>query len=228
MTTDKIYMIKLFKKINIWNTRFKQNETIYTTSYLTELGYKCDSQLCSKYILVYFNKKKNKLIIYFDGIDSVFTEKLKQNDLFKCKEYVDDYTVRVKNTIDVINKKYPEYNKLYLGYCLGGYMINNFVNGKHIVGYTYNSFGLQHNKIEDDIKIINYCEILDIKNMFWRFDTDNKKCKLINSHQKFLTTHITSFLNNFNIATLYYDLDKIMHHMHVIYSVDDLLIEIFF
>jgi len=45
------------------------------------------------------NKNNNKLIVYFDGIDSIFENYLKNFDLFTCKKLLDEYSDRVKKQL---------------------------------------------------------------------------------------------------------------------------------
>ena len=212
-----IFFIKLIKYLNIWSYKTYDEKFIYNYSFLEENGYTCDLELSlnNKYIVVYYNKNNKKLIIYFDGIDSVFENYLKNFDLLKCKILFDEYSDRVKKTTNIINQKYSNYQKLYLGYCLGGYMINNYVNGENIRAYTYNCFGLKHTN--NNIQVTNYCQELDLQNCFWRLD---KNSKVINSHKKYV---MEQFLNFYKI-----DLADFFLQLHIINSVDDTSITIEF
>lgn len=225
MSVDKIYMIKLCKELNKYNTKLKSGETMYNNFFLGKLGYVCNMDLCSNYITVYYNENKQKVIVYFDGINDEFAKSNESFDIFSMKQHFDDYTVRAQHTINSVNEKYAEYNKLYLGYCLGGYMINNYISGKHIVAYTYNSYGFQHNKISDkDIKIINYCELFDYVNIFWRFNNNNNIESKIVTTEKFVSKFISDCLFNFNISNMI-DYFKKAHFM---YLTEETVIEINF
>ena len=58
---EKIYLIKLFKKLNTWNNKFKEGENIHNCYFLKNMGYVCDLDLCDKWIVVYKNDVKKKL-----------------------------------------------------------------------------------------------------------------------------------------------------------------------
>lgn len=212
-----IFFIKLIKYLNIWSYETYHEKFIYNYSFLEKNGYTCDLELSlnNKYIVVYYNKNNKKLIIYFDGIDSVFENYFKNFDLIKCKILFDEYSDRVKKTTNIINQKYSNYQKLYLGYCLGGYMINNYVYGENITAYTYNCFGVKHTN--NNIPVINYCQELDLQNCYWRLD---KNSKVINSHKKYI---MEQFLNFYKI-----DLADFILQLHIVNSVDDKLISIEF
>jgi len=220
-----IFFIKLIKFLNIWSYETYDEKLIYNYKFLEENGYTCDLELSlnNKYIVVYYNKNNNKLIVYFDGIDSIFENYLKNFDLFTCKKLLDEYSDRVKKTVNIINLKYKDSKKLYLGYCLGGYMINNYVNGENITAYTYNSFGIKHTN--NNISVTNYCEQLDLQNCFWRL---NKRSKVISSHENYVMDQLTNF-RNFDLANIRnFDLANIIVHIHVVNTVDDKLISIEF
>ena len=212
-----IQLLKLIKKLNVWNSKFKEGEDFYNNFFLKENGYLCDLELSinNKYIVVYYNKDNNKILVYFDGIDKEFWEYLNKYDYFNCKILFDEYSDRVKKTINIINQKYKDCKKLFLGYCLGGYMVNNYVFGENIIAYTYNSWGIKHTN--NNIPVINYCQELDYVNFFWRF---NDNSKIINSHS-------TSFLDQlFNINKI--GISKIINNLHSIYTVDEKIIVIHF
>lgn len=212
-----IFLIKLIKFLNIWSYETYDEKLIYNYRFLEENGYTCDLELSlnNKYIVVYYNKNNKKLIVYFDGIDSIFENYLKNLDFLKCKNLFDEYSDRVKKTVNIINQKYNDYQKLYLGYCLGGYMLNNYVNGENIRAYTYNCFGIKHTN--NNIQVTNYCQELDLQNCFWRLD---KNSKVINSHKKYV---MEQFLNFYKI-----DLADFFLQLHIINSVDDTYITIEF
>jgi len=222
METDKIYMIKLMKYFNCWNKDKTDNDR-HNNRFLNNLKYICDVELCDKYIFVYYNENKKKIIVVFDGIDNVFFGfyKLDSLNLIKLNELFQEYIFRVKKVVNFINNKYSEYNKLYLGYCLGGYMINNYVSGKNVTGYTYNAYFFRHNN--DDIKIINYCEQMDVTNMLSSI-IDKKIDRItINSHDKNISKCIDNLLH-FNFKPL----EKIYDTLHSIYTVDENIISIEF
>jgi hypothetical protein len=211
-----IYFIKLIKKLNTWNSKFKCGEDAYNVLFLKENGYECDIDLSfnNKYIFVYYNKNTNKLIVYFDGIDKDFIKYCDNVDLFNCKILLDEYTDRVKKTINIINYKYKNYKKLYLGYCLGGFMLNNYIHGNNIKAYTYNSWGIQitNNTKNNEIDITNYCEDIDYQSLFWKF---NNNSKILNTH-----TFNKNFLDIFsNIKDI--GLNKYFTKIHSIYYIDD-------
>jgi hypothetical protein len=211
-----IFLIKLIKKLNIWSYETYEtyktydSKDIYNYKFLKENGYECDIDLSinNKYIVIYYNKNTYKLIVYLDGVDKEFENYLLSFNLFKCKNLFDEYTDRIKKTVNIINQKYNNYEKLYIGYCLGGYMLNNYVNGQNIKAYTYNCFGIKHNS--NNIPVINYCQELDLQNSYWKLD---KNSKVINSHNKYL---MDQFLNLYNINL--YDL---FSHFHVVNTVND-------
>ena len=226
---DKIYLIKLFRKLNNWNTNFAEGETIYNDFFLKSLGYTCDETLCNKSILVYVNTNKNKLIVYCDGADKEFLENLEKcksnniylktnNYIYVVNEYF-NYVNRVKNTVEQINGKYDNYNKLYLGYCFGGYMVNNFINGKNIKAYTYNSWGVNHNT--NNVDITNYCEIFDFSNILYR----NINSVILNSHTNKLKEIINESKNIFEIINL---IIKNYDTFHTIYRVNKKELTIYF
>lgn len=212
-----IFFIKLIKFLNVWSHETYDKKDIFNYSFLKENGYICDLDLSinNKYIIVYYNKNNKKLIVYFDGIDMEFSNYLESLNLLKCKFLFEEYSNRVKKTVDIINQKYNNYQKLYLGYCLGGYMLNNYVNGENIRAYTYNCFGIKHTN--NNIPVINYCQELDLQNCYWRLD---KKSKVINSHKKYV---MEQFLNFYKI-----NLADFFLHLHVVNTVDDNLISIEF
>uniref|UniRef100_A0A6C0KNH0 Uncharacterized protein n=1 Tax=viral metagenome TaxID=1070528 RepID=A0A6C0KNH0_9ZZZZ len=205
-----IFFIKLLKKLNVWNSKFKDGEDIYNNFFLIENGYTCDLELSlnNKYIVVYYNKNNKKLLVYFDGIDSVFINYLEKFDLFTCKKLLDEYLNRVEKTVNIINQKYKDCKKLYLGYCLGGYMVNNYVFGENITAYTYNSWGIKHTN--NNIQVTNYCEQLDFHNFFWKFDHNTIN---INSHSKLFIDQL------FNINKI--DITKFTLKLHSIFTVDE-------
>lgn len=101
-----IFFIKLIKFLNVWSHETYDKKDIFNYSFLIENGYTCDLELTlnNKYIVVYYNKNNNKLIVYFDGIDSVFLNYLENFDLFTCKNIFEEYSNRVKKTVDIIIK----------------------------------------------------------------------------------------------------------------------------
>ena len=158
-----------------------------------------------------------------DSADNDFMSSVNTLNIIKTNVLLQEYIVRAQNVVKSINNKYSEYNKLYLGFCLGGYIANNYVSGKNVTAYTYNSFFCKHNN-ENDIKIINYCEILDLGNIYSLFDKNVKRIP-INSHNERMSKIIDNIIHfNFNkIKTL-----KILDHLHSIYTIDEKIIVIEF
>jgi hypothetical protein len=122
--------------------------------------------------------------------------------------------IRVKNVVAKINISYENYEKLYLGYCLGGFMVNNYISGKNIVGYTYNPFGCKINN-EYDLNITNYCQELDMANILYR----------INKQQIISLNSFTDIFDSIDINTIGKKI-LVPHYLHNIK--DDDIIEIYF
>jgi len=215
--TLNIFIIKLMKFLNVWSHENYDKKDIFNYRFLIENGYICDLDLSmnNTYIVVYYNKNNKKLIVYLDGGGMEYSNYFESLDFLKCKNLFDEYSDRVKKTVNIINQKYNDYQKLYLGYCLGGYMLNNYVNGENIRAYTYNCFGIKHTN--NNIQVTNYCQELDLQNCFWRLD---KNSKVINSHENFAMEQLLNFRN--------FDLANIILHIHVVNTVDDNLISIEF
>ena len=135
---------------------------------------------------------------------------------------IEQFIIRIKNTVTKINMYYENYNKLYLGYSIGGFMVNNFIFGKNIVGYTYNSFGFKINDNDDsNLDITNYCQELDALNIFWRINKQNSI--IINSFTNIFNP--IDYLDINSIKKLY----KLLEDTHMLYKVkNDKIIEIYF
>jgi hypothetical protein len=219
---DKIYLIKLLKKLTTWNTKFKEGEGIHNCHFLKSLGYKCELDLCDKWIVVYKNEVKKKIIIYLDGFDSEATNLLYSFKYLDALSEVEKYGIRVKNVVEKINISYENYDKLYLGNCLGGFMVNNFISGKNIVGYTYNSFGCKINN-KYNLNITNYCQELDICNIFWRINKNN--CIIINSFSDIFDLNLIDY---FNINTIITIVKKIKNSHGIFHVKNNNIIEIYF
>jgi hypothetical protein len=222
---NKIYLIKLFKKLNTYNTKFKEGESIYNCYFLKSIGYICDLDLCDKWIVVYKNEVNKKIIIYLDGFDREANNLLFSFKYLDVLSEVEKYIIRVKNVVEKINISYENYDKLYLGNCLGGFMVNNFISGKNIVGYTYNSFGFKIND-EYNLNITNYCQNLDVLNIFWRINNIKQKAIILDSFSDKL-----NLINLFDIKDICHNItiiSEIVVNSHFIYKVDEKIIEILF
>lgn len=220
---DKFYLIKLFKKLDPCYRYFKNGETNYTINYLNSLGYICDLELSCNLITVYKNDAKQKLIIGLNGIAKECVDYVEELKIFHFLNYINNYIIKTCKLVELVNKKYNQYEKMYLGYSMGGTMINNYVYGEKIIAYTYNPvFCSSINK--HNIKIINYCEQYDMQNLLFRTNIGNQKYEIVNSHND----TIFSDIQNINLININ-DIKKKMKKYHFIYTIKyDKNIEIYF
>ena len=100
---DKIYLIQLMRQLNSYSK--KRHNLIF----LKELGYEFNLELSSKYITIYINKFKNKIIVNFEGADGNFLKNLYSYNMPPVIEEFIDYKKNVISFFEEINKTYNDY-----------------------------------------------------------------------------------------------------------------------
>ena len=128
---------------------------------LEEFGYILDNDITiNKQIFVYVDKRIKQVIVIICGLDlNLYLDNINfstitniVNDYNKIKK---DGETNIKKIID----KYNEYNIIFMGHSLGGYIINKNLNNTIYKCYTYNPFFI-YEKASENIK--NYRTSSDI------------------------------------------------------------------
>jgi hypothetical protein len=151
------------KTVNIDFIEILRNFYIESKSkLLEEIGYSLDTDLIQgDKIFVYKDERIKSVIVIVKGLDNF----LKDFNIFKIQNIVNESITMIKNgemNIKKIIDKYNEYNIIFIGHSLGGYIINKNLNNTKYNCYTYNPF-LVLDKPSQNIK--NYRTSGDIFSM---------------------------------------------------------------
>jgi len=153
------------KTVNIDFIEILRNFYIESKSkLLEEIGYSLDTDLIQgDKIFVYKDERIKSVIVIVKGLDNFL--KKKDFNIFKIQNIVNESITMVKDgemNIKKIIDKYNEYNIIFIGHSLAGYIINKNLNNTKYNCYTYNPF-LVLDKPSQNIK--NYRTSGDIFSM---------------------------------------------------------------
>jgi hypothetical protein len=215
------------KNLSLWNIKFNKDcNDKYNCEILKNLNYICLKELSCEFIVVYINNDEKKIITYFDGITEEVANDFNNLKIFNVLKFIEQYEIEFKKIISNINNLYNDYKKLYLGYCLGGYMINNHINGENYTCYTYNSYSLFLPMNDTyDPNITNYREIFDICNYNLFNNASKNRSEFLNLQNDYI---INLIKNKKDIIYIFKKIKNIIKHIHSIFTVDDTHIIIYF
>jgi hypothetical protein len=107
---------------------------------LEEIGYSLDTDVIEgNKILVYKDERINSIVVIVKGLDDI----TKDFNIFKIQSIIEESNEIIRNgeiNINKIIKKYNEYNIIFIGHSLGGYVINKNLKNTKYNCYTYNPF----------------------------------------------------------------------------------------
>jgi hypothetical protein len=160
---DSLNLLKILKETTIGDIKYRYTSDKKKPESLIQLGYICDDLLSFESTLVFYNEEKQKLILVIDGIKGEYGDLLfsfnifLNNNLKKVYNYISDRDNKTKQIFLDVTIKYSNYNKICLGYSLGGYFITKYMDNSFSKGYIYNGISLFKNK-----NIINYVSNTDL------------------------------------------------------------------
>lgn len=107
---------------------------------LEEIGYSLDTDLIQgDKILLYRDERIKSIIVIVEGLDDITND----FNIFKIPNIVNEVNEIIRNgeiNIKKIIEKYNEYNIIFIGHSLGGYVINKNLKNTKYNCYTYNPF----------------------------------------------------------------------------------------
>jgi hypothetical protein len=180
---------------------------------LEEFGYILDNDITiNKQIFLYVDKRIKQVIVIICGLDlNLYLDNINfstiTNIVNDSNKIIKDGETNIKKIIDIYN----EYNIIFMGHSLGGYIINKNLNNTKYNCYTYNSSFI-YEKASENIK--NYrtssdilsigligkeTETIELNLWYYLF---NKKFDII---QFFKDSHYTTILSLYNYH-LYIDI----------------------
>ena len=213
--------MRKYKNIYIYNTKGMKTVNIdfvkllresYISSNLNDLvriGYSLDTNVIEgDKILLYKDERIKSIIVIVRGLDDI----TKDFNIFKIPNIVNEANNIVKNgeiNIKTIIEKYNEYNIIFIGHSLGGYIINKNLKNTKYNCYTYNPFFPIHLEDTTSKNIKNYrtsgdiLSIVPIGKGIETIEIDiikyllNNKFNIINY---FKDSHFTTILDLYNIS----------------------------
>ena len=192
--TDSLNLLKILKETTIGDTKYRYISDKKKPESLIQLGYICDEILSFESSLIFYNNDKNKLIVVLDGINGFETDDffnnlillLNNNKLVSLYNNLVNRDNKTRELFSNINLKYTNYEKICLGYSLGGYFITKYMDNSFTKGYIYNGISLFKNN-----NIINYISNTDLLSL---------SSSIINIDKNLLLKN--DFFNLFNIKNL--------------------------
>lgn len=166
---------------------------------LENLGYSLDNQIKDiNRILIYKDERIKSLIVVIYGLDII-----KDFHFFKIPSIINEFNDKIKYgeiNIKKIIEKYNEYNIIFIGHSLGGYIINKNLNNTKYNCYTYNPFlvnetsnNIKNYRTNGDILSLGLIgketETIDIN--IWNYLLKNK----FNFISYLIESHYTNILN---------------------------------
>jgi hypothetical protein len=136
-----IYNTKRMKTVNIDFIKLLRESYISSNlKEIEEIGYNLDTDLIQgDKILLYRDERIKSIIVIVKGLNDI----TKDFNIFKIPNIVNEANDIVKNgevNIKKIIEKYNEYNIIFIGHSLGGYVINKNLKNTKYQCYTYNPF----------------------------------------------------------------------------------------
>jgi beta-glucosidase len=156
---------------------------------LEDLGYKLNSSLnknnnhfiyvndkCKTVIAVIlgFEKEYNNLILDILNPLNILKVEENKNKFIKIINYLVDNLEQGKSFIKDIKKTYVDYKVTFLGYSIGGFIINTNLQDTIFKCYTYNPAFINENKNKSNGNIINYRTSGDIISLGYLFEEYTK------------------------------------------------------
>ena len=156
---DSFNLLKILKETTLGDLKYRNNPNKTNPDSIIKLGYKYDELLSFESSLVFYNDNTNKVIIVLDGLNGYELDYFLNDISFFFKEnklhnFYNHLINRDKKTEELflnIKLKYINYDKICLGYSLGGYFITKYMDESFSKGYIYNGISLFKNE-----NIINY------------------------------------------------------------------------
>jgi hypothetical protein len=144
MSPGSFNLIRVFKETTVGEKEYSKQNTPTKPISLLKLGYECDTLLSFESSLVFHNDKEKKLILVLDCIVSCVAYKVLDNFLSldaydKFFSHYKKRDMKTKNLFLEIKKKYTDYQKICLGYSLGGILTNKYMDDDYIKGYIYST-----------------------------------------------------------------------------------------
>jgi len=169
---------------------------------LEEFGYILDNDITiKKQIFVYVDKRIKQVIVIICGLDlNLYLDNINFSTITNI---VNDYNKIKKDGETFIKKiidKYNEYNIIFMGHSLGGYIINKNLNNTIYKCYTYNPFFI-YEKASENIK--NY-----------RTSSDILSIGLIGKETKTIEINLWDYLFNKKFDIIRYFIDS--HHTTIL------------
>jgi hypothetical protein len=144
MKPSSFNLIKVLKETTVAEKEYAEQNIPTKPISLLNLGYECDTLLSFESSLVFYNHEEKKVILVFDGMDRGMSNLFFDN-MFSLEHYdliISYLRKRSKKTKKLfleIKKKYIGYQKICLGYSLGGIMVNKYIDDDYIKGYIYSA-----------------------------------------------------------------------------------------
>ena len=172
---------------------------------LEEIGYNLETDLIlGDNMLIYKDERIKSIIVIVKGLDDI----TKDFNIFKIPSIIEEFNDKIKYgemNIKKIIDIYNDYNIIFIGHSLGGFIINKNLNNKEYNCYTYNacfigdksSKNIKNYRTNGDILSLGLigkeAETIDIN--IWDYLLKNK----FNLISYLIESHYTNILNTYNI-----------------------------
>ena len=151
---DSFNLLKILKETTLGDLKYRNNPNKTNPDSIIKLGYKYDELLSFESSLVFYNDNTNKVIVVLDGLNGDELDYFLNDISFFFKEnklqnFYNHLINRDKKTEELflnIKLKYINYDKICLGYSLGGYFITKYMDESFSKGYIYNGISLFKNE----------------------------------------------------------------------------------
>ena len=172
---------------------------------LEEIGYNLETDLIlGDNMLIYKDERIKSIIVIVKGLDDI----TKDFNIFKIPSIIEEFNDKIKYgemNIKKIIDIYNDYNIIFIGHSLGGFIINKNLNNKEYNCYTYNacfigdksSKNIKNYRTNGDILSLGLIgketEIIEIDIINYLLNNNFDIIKFLRE------SHSTTILNTYNI-----------------------------